>query len=74
MTNIRNRLELTWVGKDQRPQLEPRILLEDPALSYHAAARRSPNKPWAYMLIPHNAFGPQSTLGHLRQQYRRDWR
>lgn len=33
------KLELTWVGKDQRPQLEPRILLEDPALSYHAPQR-----------------------------------
>jgi adenine-specific DNA-methyltransferase len=30
------RLELTWIGKDDRPRLEPRILLEDPELSYHA--------------------------------------
>ena len=37
----RNRLELTWVGKDQRPCLEPRILLEDPALSQHASARKT---------------------------------
>jgi adenine-specific DNA-methyltransferase len=35
----RQKLELTWVGKDERPRLEPRILLEDPALSYHAKAR-----------------------------------
>ncbi len=34
-----NRLELTWIGKELRPRLEPRILLEDPALSYHAAER-----------------------------------
>ena len=33
----KQKLELTWVGKDQRPNLEPRILVEDPALSYHAA-------------------------------------
>jgi adenine-specific DNA-methyltransferase len=33
------RLELTWIGKDERPKLEPRILVEDPALSHHAAAR-----------------------------------
>lgn len=33
------KLELTWIGKDQRPKLEPRILLEDPEKSYHAAAR-----------------------------------
>ena len=23
------RLELTWIGKENRPKLEPRILLED---------------------------------------------
>lgn len=33
------RLELTWIGKENRPRLEPRILLEDPELSYHAAER-----------------------------------
>ena len=31
------KLELTWPGKQNRPRLEPRILLEDKALSYHAA-------------------------------------
>ena len=42
MTNGgRNRLELTWIGKENRPKLEPRILLEDPALSHHAAKRVS---------------------------------
>ena len=38
----RQKLELTWIGKDQRPRLEPRILLEDPALTYHAAHRVGP--------------------------------
>jgi adenine-specific DNA-methyltransferase len=33
------KLELTWVGKENRPKLEPRILLEDPAKSYHAPHR-----------------------------------
>lgn len=33
------KLELTWIGKDQRPRLEPRILLEDPKRSYHARQR-----------------------------------
>lgn len=28
------KLELTWIGKDKRPRLEPRILLEDKSLSY----------------------------------------
>lgn len=33
----KQKLELTWIGKDKRPKLEPRILLEDPARSYHAS-------------------------------------
>lgn len=36
----KNKLELTWIGKDKRPRLEPRILLEDPAYSHHAATRK----------------------------------
>lgn len=35
----KQKLELTWIGKDNRPKLEPRILLEDPAKSYHARHR-----------------------------------
>jgi hypothetical protein len=26
----KTKLELTWIGKENRPRLEPRILLEDP--------------------------------------------
>jgi len=37
------KLELTWIGKENRPRLEPRILLEDPAKSYHAAQRVTDN-------------------------------
>ena len=33
------KLELTWIGKENRPRLEPRILLEDPEKSYHAVHR-----------------------------------
>lgn len=35
------KLELTWVDKDKRSRLEPRILLEDPARSYHSSHRVS---------------------------------
>lgn len=28
------RLELTWIGKDEQPKLEPRILIEDPSKSF----------------------------------------
>ena len=37
----KQKLELTWIGKDARPKLEPRILLEDPRKSYHAKNRVS---------------------------------
>lgn len=37
--NGKSRLELTWIGKDNRPQVEPRVLLEDVARSYHRAER-----------------------------------
>lgn len=36
----RTKLELTWPGKEERPKLEPRILIEHPDKSYHAATRR----------------------------------
>lgn len=39
----KQKLELTWTGKENRPRLEPRILLEDPAKSYHAKHRFSDN-------------------------------
>lgn len=35
MSNHRHqKLELTWIGKGEEPKLEPRILIEDPDLSY----------------------------------------
>jgi adenine-specific DNA-methyltransferase len=39
----KQKLELTWIGKEIHPKLEPRILLEDPDKSYHAAHRISEN-------------------------------
>lgn len=43
MTDNKQKLELTWIGKDKRPRLEPRILLEDLNLSYHASHRLTEN-------------------------------
>jgi adenine-specific DNA-methyltransferase len=34
--NKKQKLELTWIGKENRPKLEPRILMEDPEKAYHA--------------------------------------
>lgn len=36
---MKKRLELTWIGKENRPTLEPRILIEEPTKSYHAKHR-----------------------------------
>jgi len=43
MTYRKQKLELTWIGKESRPKLEPRILLEDKARSYHAKHRVGEN-------------------------------
>ncbi|BBO18784.1 site-specific DNA-methyltransferase [Candidatus Brocadia pituitae] len=32
--NKHQKLELTWIGKDNQPKLELRILIEDPEKSY----------------------------------------
>jgi adenine-specific DNA-methyltransferase len=34
MNNGKQKLELTWIGKNDQPKLEPRILIEDPEKSY----------------------------------------
>jgi adenine-specific DNA-methyltransferase len=39
----KQKLELTWIGKENRPKLEPRILLEDAEKSYHAPHRVTEN-------------------------------
>jgi len=43
MTQRKQKLELTWIGKEHRSRLEPRILLEDPSLSYQASHRVGEN-------------------------------
>ncbi|OCC22368.1 hypothetical protein MB02_17190 [Croceicoccus estronivorus] len=47
----RQKLELNWVGKDNRPRLEPRILIEDPSKTYHAATRVTDADVFDNMLI-----------------------
>jgi adenine-specific DNA-methyltransferase len=51
MATHKPKLELTWIGKDQRPRLEPRILIEDPEKSYHAKHRVSDGDLFDNMLI-----------------------
>ncbi len=62
----KTRLELTWVGKDKRPKLEPRILLEEPDKSYHARHRVTDNDIFDNKLI----FGDNLlALKALEQEY-----
>lgn len=51
MAEKKCRLELTWIGKEERPRLEPRILLEDQELSYHAPKRISESDIFDNILI-----------------------
>ena len=39
MAKSNTRLELIWIGKENRPRLEPRILIEESEKSYHAKFR-----------------------------------
>lgn len=45
------KLELTWIGKEKRPRLEPRVLIEDPSKSHHAGVRHGENDIFDNMLI-----------------------
>lgn len=47
----KQKLELTWIGKDVWPRLEPRLLLEAPATSYHARHRGTKNDSFDNRLI-----------------------
>ena len=60
MANHKTKLELTWIWKESRPKLEPRILLEEPTRSYHANHR-----------VPHDAIAENMTLkgrGNLQRR------
>ena len=64
--NGKTKLELTWIGKENRPRLEPRILLEEPSRSYHAAQKGSENDIFDNRLI----FGDNLlALKALEQEY-----
>src|ERR1035437_7875109 len=47
----KQKLELTCIGKENLPRLEPRILLEDPEKSYHAPHRMTENDRFDNRLI-----------------------
>ena len=47
----KQKLELTWIGKEKRSRLEPRILVEVQEKSYHARIRHGDNDIFDNMLI-----------------------
>lgn len=51
MNRKKQKLELIWIGKNTRPKLEPRILIENSELSYHAKERRSDDDIFENILI-----------------------
>ncbi|MGQ7271660.1 site-specific DNA-methyltransferase [Marinobacter nauticus] len=62
----KTKLELTWIGKDKRPKLEPRVLQEIPELSYHASHKVTENDIFDNKLI----FGDNLlALKALEQEY-----
>ncbi len=66
MPHKKQKLELTWIGKENRPKLEPRILVEDPEKSYHAPHRVGENDLFDNKLI----FGDNLlALKALEQEY-----
>src|SRR5207244_8104362 len=48
---MKRKLELTWIGKENRPKLEPRILLAEVEKSYHAKHRVTGNDAFDNRLI-----------------------
>lgn len=62
----KTKLELTWIGKNERKKLEPRILLEDPSKSYHTSQKVTDNDIFDNKLI----FGDNLlALKALEQEY-----
>ena len=43
--NKKRKLELTWIGKENRPRLEARIVLEDLEKPYHTMHPPPPSSP-----------------------------
>ena len=68
MANNRQKLELTWIGKENQPKLEPRILIEDPEKSYGHTPR--PSQEGSKMGVPQE--GKKHTPNPLsRGEYKR---
>jgi adenine-specific DNA-methyltransferase len=60
----KQKLALTWIGKECRPRLEPCVLLEEPETSYHASHRVTANDIFDNRLI----FGDNLLALHVLAQ------
>ena len=70
----KQKLELTWVGKENRPKLEPRILLEDPLRSYHAKFRHLPRPLGEGLGVREDIFDNQLIFGdNLLPLFASEW-
>jgi adenine-specific DNA-methyltransferase len=65
----KQKLELTWIGKENRPRLEPRILLEDPEKSYHAKQRVTENDIFDNRLMFGDNVLERKALEQLEQEF-----
>jgi hypothetical protein len=54
MTDRKCTLELTRIGKEHRPKIEPSVLLEHPAWSYYTKCRVASAN---FLVFSHGAFG-----------------
>ena len=45
------KLELTWINKDKKVKLEPRVLLEDESRNYYSKCQYSENDDYENSLI-----------------------
>jgi len=66
----KTKLELTWIGKENRQRLEPRILIEDPEKSYHASHRISGNDIFDNRLIFGDNLLALNVIGRFKTSHR----
>jgi adenine-specific DNA-methyltransferase len=68
MAKSNTRLELTWIGKENRPKLEPRVLIEAPDKSYHAPHRVGENDLFDNRLIFGDRYPQRTEPGLIGQE------
>ena len=66
-------VELKRADWEEEPNVQAKAAAAAQWCKYASqAAAEIAAKPWAYLLIPHDGFGPQSSLDYMRKYYVRD--